>query len=68
LTADQLNDIGHPEADRPALNIKAGLHHEPDVDAVTRRASWAKYIRYRTTSSVLLGGTAFWWSNPGFHH
>ncbi|BCH16916.1 hypothetical protein [Mesorhizobium sp. L-2-11] len=25
LTADQLNDIGHPEADRPVLNIKAGL-------------------------------------------
>ncbi|WP_419696916.1 hypothetical protein ACN2CC_16820 [Mesorhizobium muleiense] len=25
LTADQLNDIGHPEAHRPALDIKAGL-------------------------------------------
>jgi uncharacterized protein YjiS (DUF1127 family) len=25
LTPDQLNDIGHPEAHRPVLNIKAGL-------------------------------------------
>ncbi|CAN7421378.1 DUF1127 domain-containing protein [Mesorhizobium sp. LjRoot246] len=25
LTPDQLNDIGHPEADRPVLDIKAGL-------------------------------------------
>nr|WP_244603051.1 DUF1127 domain-containing protein [Mesorhizobium delmotii] len=25
LTPDQLNDIGHPEAHRPALDIKAGL-------------------------------------------
>ncbi|TIU98627.1 MAG: DUF1127 domain-containing protein [Mesorhizobium sp.] len=25
LTPDQLNDIGHPEARRPALDIKAGL-------------------------------------------
>ena len=25
LTADQLNDIGHPEDDRPVLNIHAGL-------------------------------------------
>ncbi|RWK55745.1 MAG: DUF1127 domain-containing protein [Mesorhizobium sp.] len=25
LTPDQLNDIGHPEAPRPVLDIKAGL-------------------------------------------
>ncbi|MGX9178337.1 hypothetical protein [Mesorhizobium sp. BHbdii] len=25
LTPDQLNDIGHPEAHRPAFDIKAGL-------------------------------------------
>jgi len=25
LTPDQLKDIGHPEANRPALEIKAGL-------------------------------------------
>ncbi|WP_027156039.1 hypothetical protein [Mesorhizobium sp. WSM2561] len=25
LTPDQLNDIGHPAAHRPALDIKAGL-------------------------------------------
>lgn len=25
FTPDQLNDIGHPEAHRPVLNIKAGL-------------------------------------------
>ncbi|RWM70648.1 MAG: DUF1127 domain-containing protein [Mesorhizobium sp.] len=25
LTPDQLDDIGHPEAHRPALDIKAGL-------------------------------------------
>lgn len=25
LTPDQLNDIGHPEAPRPALHVKAGL-------------------------------------------
>jgi uncharacterized protein YjiS (DUF1127 family) len=25
LTPDQLNDIGHPEAHRPVLDIKAGL-------------------------------------------